>query len=329
MKRRFQLILKTLLIPTIIFIFVGVFGLNLLNKIYYGPSQTARNLFVSSVMETHFGQFIAKWFLPQQTINEILSGEKIYDFNEPEENKIDIYAESQEITVSLNDEEKQLTELVEIRGSTYRGIMMIVNDPSRVTVATSYPFEENGKGLKLVEMAQQNEAIAAINGGSFLNVGGDMPIGIAISNGKILLGESGREYNIIGFTNEDVLFVGRLDYDKIVSMGFRDAVSFSPVLVKNGQAADISQYASGLNPRSAIGQREDGAVLLLVIDGRQPHSLGANYQDLTDIMLEYGAVNAATLDGGSSSILVYENEIITNCCSLYGPGRIPTGFIVK
>ena len=85
----------------------------------------------------------------------------------------------------------------------------------------------------------------------------------------------------------------------------------------------------GLNPRTVLGQRADGAVLMLVIDGRQPHSLGATYKDCIDVMLEYGAVNAGNLDGGSSTILLYDGEVRNVCASLYGPRNLPTAFIVK
>ncbi|MEG1027186.1 MAG: phosphodiester glycosidase family protein, partial [Oscillospiraceae bacterium] len=85
----------------------------------------------------------------------------------------------------------------------------------------------------------------------------------------------------------------------------------------------------GLNPRTAIGQRADGAVLLLVIDGRQPHSLGANLKDLADIMIEHGAINAGNLDGGSSTMMYYEGKLANTCASLYGPRKIPNGFLVR
>ena len=81
--------------------------------------------------------------------------------------------------------------------------------------------------------------------------------------------------------------------------------------------------------QNCIGQRADGAVLLLVVDGRQANSLGATYTDLIDIMLDFGAVNAANLDGGSSSYMVYENEIITTRASLYQPRRMATAILVS
>ena len=84
-----------------------------------------------------------------------------------------------------------------------------------------------------------------------------------------------------------------------------------------------------LNPRSVIGQREDGAFLLLVVDGRQPHSLGAKYEDIIAIMQEYGAMTAGNLDGGNSSVLMYDGNMINTTVSMYGARNLPTAFIVK
>ena len=107
--------------------------------------------------------------------------------------------------------------------------------------------------------------------------------------------------------------------------GVRDAVSFGPVLVVNGEAVEVNGSGSGLNPRTAI----DGSILLVVIDGRQVNSLGASYSDVIELMLEYGAVNAANLDGGSSSLMYYNGEYINSCASMYGPRDLPTTIIVK
>ena len=111
--------------------------------------------------------------------------------------------------------------------------------------------------------------------------------------------------------------------------GIRDALTFGPALIVDGKPANVSGYSSGLNPRTAIGQRADGAVLLLVIDGRQPGSLGAFHTDTIEVMLNFGAVNAANLDGGSSSLMVYEDEIISNKSGLTGNRHMPTCFLVE
>ena len=109
----------------------------------------------------------------------------------------------------------------------------------------------------------------------------------------------------------------------------RDAVTFGPVLIVNGEPVAITGTGGGLNPRTVIGQRGDGAVLLLVINGRTTSSLGASYEDCIRIMLQYGAINAANLDGGSSSVMVYNGEIINNIVSMRGDRTVPTAWIVK
>ena len=93
-------------------------------------------------------------------------------------------------------------------------------------------------------------------------------------------------------------------------------------------AVDSSGSGSGLNPRTAFGQRSDGAVLLLIIDGRQTHSLGASLKDLSQVMLAFGAVNAGNLDGGGSTALYYDGEILNNCTSIYGMRGIPDAICV-
>ena len=114
-----------------------------------------------------------------------------------------------------------------------------------------------------------------------------------------------------------------------VDRGVRDALSFGPILIVNGEPSAVNGSGSGLNPRTAIGQCADGTIILLVIDGRSAASLGASYADLINIMLENGAVNAANLDGGSSSMMYYKGQIINNCSSLIGDRGIPTSVIVK
>ena len=78
---------------------------------------------------------------------------------------------------------------------------------------------------------------------------------------------------------------------------------------------------SGLNPRTAIGQRKDGIVLFLVVDGRRVDSIGAGMKDLADIMIKYGAYNAANLDGGTSSVMAVNGELINDPVDSSGAHR--------
>ena len=96
---------------------------------------------------------------------------------------------------------------------------------------------------------------------------------------------------------------------------------------------EMNGMGSGLNPRTAIGQRSDGSILLFVTDGRgKSGHLGASSGDLIAVMQEYGAVNAANLDGGSSSCMYYNGEYLKSSVTFYydnSSWRLPAGFIVK
>ena len=85
----------------------------------------------------------------------------------------------------------------------------------------------------------------------------------------------------------------------------------------------------GIAPRTAIGQRKDGAILMLVIDGRQTRSVGATLKDVQNTMLQYGAVNATNLDGGSSASMYYEGEVINNPSDPLGERSVPSAIYVK
>ena len=220
-------------------------------------------------------------------------------------------------------------------GGTYQGYMMVVHDPSRVTVGTCRDKFDGSKGLQLKDIAKRYDAIAAINGGGFEDSGGvgngGTPVGLVISEGKLKHTGRDRNYDItVGFDQNNIMVLGKnMSADDAKAKGIRDAITFGPALIVNGEPAGIKGESSGLNPRTAIGQRKDGAVLMLVIDGRQASSLGATYSDLISIMVEYGAVNAINMDGGSSSLMYYQGEYLNSGVVLTGSRKMPTAFIVR
>ena len=115
-------------------------------------------------------------------------------------------------------------------------------------------------------------------------------------------------------------------------MGIRAGVSFGPYLIVNGVSADISGIAGGLSPRTAIGQRKDGIFLFLVLDGDRTLGQGASYQDVLNIMENYGAYNASCLDGGTSTGMTVKNKLINNPTTKSGKHSsrpISTAFILK
>lgn len=312
------------LLITIAMLVIGVFGVVCI--LAKGPSPAAQRLFVLSVKETSAIGFLADMFFTEEEISAMASSGADEADDVTDASLVDVSKEP--------DSGQPPLELVDVTGGSYRGKMLIIKDPSRVFVGTSGPYGEDCRGITVMEMVERNECVAGTNAGGFQDKNGmgagGVPLGMVISKGELKWGSLDAQYEIIGFDKNDVLYVGRMTGHQALEAEIRDAVCFGPALIVNGTPRNVNNsLGGGLNPRTAIGQRADGTVLLLVIDGRQASSLGATYDDLVSIMTEYGAVNAANLDGGSSSHMVYNGEIITKCSSLYGPRDMPTSILIK
>ncbi|MFR5598631.1 MAG: phosphodiester glycosidase family protein, partial [Holdemania filiformis] len=205
--------------------------------------------------------------------------------------------------------------------------------PSRIHLAVNSDLGNSNEGYFVEEYVKANDAIAGINAGGFDDPNGQgtggIPYGIVIQDGELVSGGLDDYNSVIGFNEQNKLIVGNMTGRQALEYGLRDAVTFKPIFIVNYVPVEVTGTGGGVNPRTVIGQREDGAVLLLVIDGRQTTSLGASYSDCIDIMTQYGAMNAANLDGGSSSVMVYDGQIINNVVSMNGDRKVPTAFIVK
>lgn len=324
--KRFLACLGMLLAVILIFL-VGV--LLIVNR---GPSIAFRDQFVMTVSESSAGDFLATWFLPDETIQQILDENAIETGND--------ISTGEGVVIATPAPDQKDFEIVDVSGKTFTGKMIIVADPSRVKIGTPPGgYGEDKAGMSTLDMAKHYNALAAVNGGGFYDTGkgnGGVPTGrenssgIVISDGKMLWGDPGTTYEVIGINKEHKLVLGKMTGQQALDSGIVEALNFGPYLIMDGEPCVIGSAITegGLNPRTAIGQRSDGAMLILVINGRQANSLGASYDDLISVMLDFGAVNAANLDGGSSSYMVYENEIITTCASLYGPRKMATSILV-
>ena len=163
---------------------------------------------------------------------------------------------------------------------------------------------------------------------------GRLPYGFILHNGKYLLGENvgpNEKVDFIGFTDKGQLIAGKYSKKKLAELGAKEGLTFGPPLIINGEKViKHGDGGWGISPRSAIGQRKDGTVLFLVVDGRQPgYSIGATLADMQNIMYKQGAYIAANLDGGSSTTLYYNGKVVNKPADLLGERMIPTSFIVK
>ena len=105
--------------------------------------------------------------------------------------------------------------------------------------------------------------------------------------------------NVIAFTKKGKLIVGDHSINELKDSDVSEAVCFlSPTLIINGERQITDPQCDGANPRTAVGQKEDGTVLFLVVDGRKNLvKIGASLYDLQEILLKHGAINAGRLDG--------------------------------
>lgn len=155
-------------------------------------------------------------------------------------------------------------------------------------------------GQKTSEMAEEHDAVAAINGGAFVDKSSDgttyagtgaVPGGFVISGGKVIYPkntlENGHVENVIAFTKGGQLIVGDHTLEELQKLNVQEAMCFRrPNIIINGVAQIKDKTADGLNPRTAVGQKEDGTVIFLVIDGRKITAPGASLYDVQQIMLD-------------------------------------------
>lgn len=313
----------------------------LLFVVFRGPSESIRKLVALSFNETSAVYWVPSLFIPQEQVDEYLaskaassaSSDSVTNFNLIQINAASGEAGTTETVSQYNVDDPDGDGIIveEVHGPSFRGYMMIVLDPSRVTLGKPDSF--GGEGLDITEMAEKYNAVAAINGGGFYDPdghgNGGTPEGIVIYDGEIAFGSAEKNHTLVGFDKDHRLIVGTMTGNEALAMNMDCCCEFGPSLIVNGAPQNEDHpLESGVNPRTAIGQRADGAVLLLVIDGRQVFSAGATLDDLVDIMMDYGAVNASNLDGGSSSTLLYNGEILNTCASVYGFRKLPTSFVV-
>lgn len=321
-----------------------VVGIGCFLFLFYGPWNGFRNFWITSAMTTMSHQYLATWFYDDETIQKILESNSIIesgDISNPDaiqfkQYTTTIYRNEYEKAVLQKDPGNDLYKLIEISGTSYKGFLVVLYDPSKISIATSAYLGKYGEDILTV--SEREGAIIAMNAGGFYdpdwNSNGALPHGTVISNGKVVsdYDDARMGGGFIGFTNENKLVLGNMSKSQAIDMGYRDAVEFGPYLIVNGKRSFIRGNGGwGIAPRTAIGQRQDGIVLMLVINGRIPSSIGADMVDLTDIMERYGAYNASNLDGGSSSELVIKGEIINTpvAAGRYGLRDMSTFWVVK
>lgn len=218
----------------------------------------------------------------------------------------------------------------EVTGLDFTGKIAFCHEPERVFVGTCENLYSYGSFVST--MTEKYDAVLGINASGFDDYEGSgtggLPYGFLKSEGQTLQDAVGGDWKIIGFDEKDRLQVGAFS----VTSGLRDAVEFHPALIINGQFLLKNAGLNDVQPRTAIGQRRDKTVVMLVVDGRQMHSVGCTIERAGDIMVSYNAYQASMLDGGSSSVMVYNGREITKptTATKNPEGRyLPNAFLVR
>ena len=350
--RRFFLVLFTVIILAVAALVL------VMNLVFNGPSPAARDVLTMSLIEASATKWVPALFIGEDTVAEIRTS--TVEGGGLEEDVTDttkVIIQANNVITGDSNEWDNYPDGVRIErrsGDTYNAHIMIVKNPAQVYMGTSTEkFSTAIPGKRITEaMAENTDVIAAINAGAFNDDGtassyvGSTPLGLVMSQGNCVW-TSGKQPGLEGFAgfNEDNILVvskSNLSKGQAEEMKIRDGCCFGPVLIMNGEV-NLEAYndKSGFNPRTAIGQRGDGAVIFVCIDGRQAGSLGGTYADIINIMQEYGAVNACNMDGGSSSVMMYrdtngklgtagETVMVNNYSLLQSqPRRMPNFWMVR
>ena len=336
-SNKIQVILDRLfgfLLATVILIGIG--GLGVEYVLVKGPSPALRNTFLATMIETRRFDWLATIYLTPDEYDDF-----VYDIYKEDDTSTDTSLINTEVDVSVNeqgqnvdsygiiDEDGDGIVLMDVNGEGFTGYMLIVYDPMRIIVGIPETF--GGTGLTVEQYCEKYNAIAAINASGFDDPngtawGGD-PVGTIVSEGTIYNAVDGWN-ELCGFDSLGIMHVDAYEGKDLQGEDILNAAYFGPKLIVNGVPRNSEKLVSGVNPRTAIGQRADGAVLLLVIDGRQAQSLGATYQDCCDVMMDFGAVNAYCMDGGSSSSMYYNGKYINSPSGQGGARPCPSAWIV-
>lgn len=298
----------------------------------YLPGTGFKDWLITTAMTTMNHQYFATWFYDEYDVNLVLANNRVVEsgedsnpdlinFSQPNFNQT-TYKNEFEKQILTKDEGNDVYKIIDIERDGFKGKMAVIYDPSKVKLGVSKGIGTSlggSYGQFITEIASRYNASIAINAGGFYdpdwNSAGGVPHGPVISDGKLVANfkRIGMNGGIIGFTKDNKLILARMSAQEALDAGIRDAVDFGPFLIVNGKPSFIKGNGGwGTAPRSAIAQREDGIVLLLAIDGRQVGSEGADLVQVTELLQDYGAINAANLDGGTSTAMELNGQIITN-----------------
>ena len=308
----------------------------------YGPWNKVRNFYVNTAMKTKDHQYLAKVFYSDKTIDDIVNSNYFIEIKEKVKLDDVVIDTSPKSSYKNKEDEEILTrdgnnedyKIINLKVGISKAYLVAIYKPEKVSLIRAKSFNIVRYGEQVTYMCNRYNASVCINGGGFVDegIGSDIPLGYVIDDGEIVWPSSGwdtRKGNLIGFNQEGkLLLLSNSTGENALAEGMVDGLEFGPFLIVNGKPLEIVGDPWGKSPRVAIGQRKDGVVLFLVIDGEN-YIDGASLQDVVDVLTKYGAYNAANLDGGHSSSLAVNGVLYNNPPAIakrQGGRYVVTGF---
>lgn len=326
----------------ITFIILDIFAIICLIT-FYVPFFGIRDFLITNAMPTMSHKYIARTFYSNKTIKEVLNSNKVIELEDSTDpTKIDFtklvdtghYSSIYEEQVLKRDKGNDLYKIITVEEDGYKAYIAVIYDAKRVHLVSS----SNSGKQKIDEIAEENNAKIAINASGY-TYGKNytkIPSGAVIMDGRIA-SNVGKPYyggGIVGFNEDGVLMLINDTATVAINAGMVQGMEFGPFLIVNGKMADIKGDGGwGKAQRTAIAQRKDGIVLLLVSDGRQYNKgiIGMSMKQIATLLLKYGAYNASNLDGGNSAIMYANGKYISTPSTQEGDGgrHLPNAWIVK
>ena len=225
--------------------------------------------------------------------------------------------------------------LLRITGKGYRGVLAVGKDPSRLSIEMASTLGTAGQLSGTI--AEAHNGVLAMNANGFLDPNGagngGLLAGYTMSNGTAYGDHfTAYAYKRIELHDDNLFYIK--DALSPVGEGCTDAAEFTPALIVDGKKI-MDDYWTGEQPRACIGQSDKYEILMLVIEGRYPLEgiLGTSVNNCSEILLQHNCMQAINLDGGSSAMLWFDGEYVTQSSSSplrYTGGRpLPNAWVYK
>lgn len=216
------------------------------------------------------------------------------------------------------------------KGSTYRGVLVIMKDPSRLSLQAASTLGSVGQVCG--KIAEAHGGVIGMTGSGFIDPGGTgnggTLAGYAMCNGKAYGGHMGYGYKRLELHEDNRIYIR--DSDSEVSPGTTDAVEFSPAMIIDGETVVNARSGfSDLQPRACLGQSKYGEIIALLVEGRLTTSVGISVPDCAAIMAKHDCMQAMNLDGGTSAMIWYKGKYIMRSSNpaLTAGRTLPNAFV--